>query len=267
MLIRELATALGAGLPLVTALRTMGGAGRSAGQRRILEHIIGQVESGKSLAEAMSTWGKPFGDLIVSMTRGRSGGAACRGAGASGEPPRARCASAAPVASATVYPAFLAILSSAAVAVVVAVIVPRLMKPFAGSSRKMPWMTQVMMGIGESLNAYWWAYLLVLTAGVFGFLAWYQSPEGRHTFDRWILRVPVLGAVMRDVAVARFTRTLATLVAAGLPLLQALKVTKGTLGNRTMERVIDTVAEKVTQGARWRSRWRRVDTSLRCWCR
>lgn len=249
MLIRELATALGAGLPLVTALRTMGGAGRSVGQRRMLEHVIGQVESGKSLAEAMASWGKPFGDLIVSMTRageaaGRLAEVLSHAANLLERDAHVRRA----VASATVYPAFLAVLSSGAVAIVVAVIVPKLMKPFAGSNRQMPWMTQILMGIGESLNTYWWAYLLALTAAVFGFVAWYQSPEGRYKFDRFILRVPVLGAVMRDVAVARFTRTLATLVASGLPLLQALKVTKGTLGNRAMERVIDMVTEKVTQG-------------------
>lgn len=249
MLIRELATALSAGLPLVTALRTMGGTGRSTGQRRMIEHVIGHVESGKSLAEAMSTWGKPFGDLIVSMTRageaaGRLSEVLSQAANLLERDAKVRRA----VASATVYPAFLAVLSSAAVAVVVAVIVPRLMKPFQGSAREMPWMTQILMGIGESLNTYWWAYLLAIVAGTFGFLAWYQSPEGRLRFDRFILRVPVLGTVMRDVAVARFTRTLATLVASGLPLLQALRVTKGTLGNRAMEKVIDTVTEKVTQG-------------------
>lgn len=249
MLVRELATALSAGLPLVTSLKTMGGPGRTPAQRRMLDHVVGQVESGKSLAEAMASWGPPFTDLLVSMTRageaaGRLSEVLSHAANLLERDAKVRRA----VASATVYPVFLGVLSMIAVFIVIAVIVPRLMKPFQASNRELPWMTRILMGMGDSLHHYWWAYLLVIAAAAFGFVSWYVSPEGRHRFDRFILRVPVLGSVLRDVAVARFTRTLATLVSSGLPLLQALRVTRGTLGNRAMERVIDTVTEKVTQG-------------------
>lgn len=215
----------------------------------MLDHVVGQVESGKSLAEAMASWGPPFTDLLVSMTRageaaGRLSEVLSHAANLLERDAKVRRA----VASATVYPVFLGVLSMIAVFIVIAVIVPRLMKPFQASNRELPWMTRILMGMGDSLHHYWWAYLLVIAAAAFGFVSWYVSPEGRHRFDRFILRVPVLGSVLRDVAVARFTRTLATLVSSGLPLLQALRVTRGTLGNRAMERVIDTVTEKVTQG-------------------
>jgi len=249
MMVRELSTALSAGLPLIVALRTMVGQGRSKGQRRAVEHIIAQVENGKSLGDAMASWGKPFNDLIISMTR--AGEAAGRLPEVLGQAANLLDRDAKvrqSIASATLYPAFLAVLSIAAIFVVVVKIVPGLMKPFQGSNRELPFMTQALMSVSDAFVASWWILLIVMLAGGFIFANWYKSAEGRHTFDRTLLRLPLLGPLLRDVAVARFTRTLATLVAAGLPLLQALRVTRGTLGNRAMERVIDTVSEKVTQG-------------------
>jgi general secretion pathway protein F len=249
MMIRELATALGAGLPLVTALRTMSGAGRSAAQRRAVVHLVEQVEQGRSLADAMASWGSPFSDLIVSMTRagesaGRLAEVLSQAAALLERDSKVRGA----VLSATLYPAILALLSIGAVAVMMVKIVPSIMKPFADSGTQLPLMTRALIGTSNFAVAWWWLILLVGGAITFGITAWRSTPEGRRRFDLLLLRAPILGPLLRDLAVARFTRTLATLVAAGLPLLQSLRITKGTLGNKAMEAVIDTVSDKVTQG-------------------
>ena len=98
------------------------------------------------------------------------------------------------------------------------------------------------------IGGYWWAILLTIAIVLFAGSRLYARPDVRLVVDRTLLRIPVLGAVLRDVAVARFTRTFGTLVSAGLPVLTALRITRGTLGNRAMEQVIDEVVEHVAAG-------------------
>ncbi len=245
---RELATALQAGLPLVPALRTLGRQGRTASQRRMLDTIIEQVEHGRSLGDAAAAWGKPFGDLTVSMIRAGE---------ASGKLPEVLTQAAnlldrdlklrRSILSATFYPMILLSLISVAIVVVVTVIVPRVLKNVP-KNFDLPWPTQVVQGVAQFFAGYWWLIVPLVLAAIWGARRAYEDPGVRLRVDTWLLRVPVLGRLLRDVAVARFTRTLGTLTTAGIPVIQALKITRGTLGNRAMERVIDEVCEQVAGG-------------------
>ena len=247
--IRELATAIEAGLPLVQALRTLGKQGRSTRQQEMLNFLIEQVEHGKTLSDAMSAWGPPFGDLTINMTRagevsGQMGEVLGQAADLLDKDLKLRRS----LIGAITYPAALLVLVSGAIIIVVTVIVPKLPKQFASLGSRLPWPTRVLQGTADFFASYWWLVLLVL-AGIFIFVSrTYASREGRLKIDRGLLKVPVLGTMLRDVAVARFTRTLGTLTSSGIPVIMALKVTKGTLGNRAMENVIETVIEKVSTG-------------------
>ena len=247
--IRELATAVQAGLPLVQALRTIARQGRSDRQRGMLGRIIEEVEHGKSLGDAMAAQGRSFSELTVNLVRtgeasGKLDEVLTQAADLLDRDVKLRRS----VTAATLYPAILACLIVVAVIVVVTFIVPKILKSIAGQVVHLPWPTRVVQGVAGFFADWWW---LIIPAVLVGFLATvrtFRKPGPRMWLDTNLLSVPILGRLLRDVAVARFTRTLGTLVSAGIPAVTALRVTKGTLGNKAMERVIDDVCDQVSAG-------------------
>lgn len=254
--IRELATALTAGLPLVAALRTMRTQGRSARQMEMLDQIIRDVEQGRSLADACTPWTRTLGELTVNLIHagevsGELAEVLTQAADLLDRDLKLRRS----ITGATLYPLIICLLVVVAVVVVVTFIVPNILKQLAGSAVSLPWPTQVVKSAGELFGGMWWGIApgwAVISLAVVGcvmlFKKYYSTDEGRLYVDQRLLRAPLLGRLLRDVAVARFTRTLGTLTSAGIPIITALRVTKGTLGNRAMEQVIDDVAEQVTAG-------------------
>jgi type II secretory pathway component PulF len=250
MLIRELATAISAGLPMVQALRTIARSGRKPRQKAILERVIGRIEEGKSLADACAAEGRSFNDLTINLMRagdasGKLDTVLMQAADLLDRDLKLRRS----VLAATLYPMILAGLISAAILVIVTVIVPKVVKNLGGQSlASLPWPTRVVQGVADFFGTYWWAIIPAVVLAGYGAAWLYRQPRFRLWFDRTLLGTPLLGRVMRDVAVARFTRTLGTLTSAGIPAVAALRITKGTLGNKAMEGVIDRVCEQVTSG-------------------
>jgi type II secretory pathway component PulF len=251
MFIRELATAVQAGLPLVQSLKTIERQIRHAGQKAMVGKIIHEVEHGRSLADACRKVGKPFGELTISLIRGgeasgRLGETLEHLATLLDRDVKIRRM----LVSALIYPAILAFMIVIAIVIMILVIVPRILAPFAGklTTSQLPLPTRVVIGIGDVFGGYWWAILIAVALVLIVFQNAYKRPAGRLSIDRAMLKLPLMGAALRDVAVARFTRTLGTLVSAGLPALTALRVTKATLGNRAMEQVVEQVCEAVSSG-------------------
>jgi type II secretory pathway component PulF len=249
-LVRELATALEAGLPLLQALRT---ARRQAGNRKleaILDFLIERVEAGQPLAKAAQEYGPPFDDLVVGMFRaadatGRTSEILHQLADLLDRAVELRRE----VTAATVYPLIVAGLIAASTVVLVTFLLPRLMAPIAGQTgMTLPWPTMVLLGVADFLKAWWWAVAGAIVGLVFLWRWWIRDAGNRLLFDTAILRIPVLGRLLRDVAVARFTRTLGTLASAGVPILTALRIVRDTLGNTALMKAIDEVGDKVTTG-------------------
>ncbi len=248
-LVRELATAIEAGLPIMQALRTVRRQANTKAMESILDHLIERVEAGAPLYKAAREYGPPFDDMIVGMLRA---------ADASGRMAEVMLQLAdlldrsvelrREVIGATVYPFILLLLMIASVVIIVTVVVPNLLKPLAGEGLALPWPTQVLMGLATFFQSNW----IYLTGGLILALvfwrAWSSVPSNRLKIDHALLKAPVLGPLLRDVAVARFTRTLGTLASAGIPLLEALRITRDTLGNRALMAAIDSVQDKVTAG-------------------
>ncbi|GJQ30897.1 MAG: secretion system protein [Phycisphaerae bacterium] len=248
-LIREMATALSAGLPLVPALRTLLKQGRNPAQREMLTQVIEQVEGGRSLADAMTSWGRPFSELTINLARagevsGRLAEVLTQAAELLDKDLKLRRS----ILGATLYPMILCLLVIGAITVVVTFIVPKILEQLKGAAVTLPWPTRVVQGSSDLLVGYWYIILPLIIVGVVSCVRYYRTPEGRLATDTRLLRVPILGPLLRDVAVARFTRTLGTLVNSGIPIVMALRITKGTLGNKAMERVIDDVIEQVSAG-------------------
>ena len=249
--IRELATAVQAGLPLVQSLKTIERQIKHPGQKAVVGKIIHEVEHGRSLAEACSKVGRPFGELTISLIRGgeasgRLGETLEQLANLLDREVKTRRM----LTSSLIYPAILAVMIAIAVTVMITLIVPRILATVAGklTPDQLPFPTRVVSVAGNLVGTYWWAIGLGIAGVLMALQTTYRNPAGRLSIDRRLLKFPVLGGALRDVAVARFTRTLGTLVSAGLPALTALRVTKATLGNRAMEQVVEQVCEQVSSG-------------------
>jgi type II secretory pathway component PulF len=249
-LIREIATALEAGLPLMQALKTVRQQSKGPAMPMMLDFLIERVEAGMPLHQAAAEYGAPFDDLVIGMFRS---------ADASGKMDEVLHQLASlldrsielrrEIVGATVYPIIVAMLIVASVIVLVTVVLPRLMAPLTEQTNfVMPWPTAVLLGTADFIQSWWWLMIAVVVGVVLGYRAWIVIPKNKRLFDSVLLRLPLLGKLIRDVAVARFTRTLGTLVAAGIPILTALKIVRDTLGNTVLMDAIDEVQEKVTTG-------------------
>ena len=153
------------------------------------------------------------------------------------------------VLGATFYPAIVGALIVGSVVILVTVLVPKLIGPLVAEANfALPWPTQVVLGFANFLSSYWHVFLAIIALALIGWRAWRNVPANRLRLDRFKLRLPVLGRLLRDVAVARFTRTLGTLSSAGLPILEGLRITKHTLANAALEEAMDQVQDQVTHG-------------------
>ncbi|MFG0328670.1 MAG: type II secretion system F family protein [Phycisphaerales bacterium] len=247
--IRELATALEAGLPLMNSLRAVARQASSARQEATVKFLIARIEDGRSFAQAAAEWGAPFDDMTVGMIRaGEASGkleiVLLQLADLLDRDAEVRRS----VRGALVYPAILIVVLSLGVAIIVGIIIPRILETIEGQVSALPLPTRVVKGFADFI-ATWWVFLIgVIICAVVGWRAAMRQPEFKLRVHRTMLRIPVVGEVLRNVAVARFARTLGTLMSSGLPVMEALVVTRDTLGNKAMENVIDEVTEKVRGG-------------------
>ena len=248
-LMRELATGIEAGLPLMQSLVTVRRQSTSQKQAVILDFLIEKVEAGRPLHEACRDYGDPFDEMIVGMIRA---------ADASGRMHEVLHQLAdllerslelrRELVGATIYPMIVLFIMGVSVAIFVTILLPKLMVPLQQQGVELPWPTRVLLGLADFLGAWWWAIIGLGVAVVFIWKGWSRIPANRRIVDGFLLRIPVLGNLLRDIAVARFTRTLGTLSSAGVPILTALSIVRDTLGNTVMMDAIDEVRERVTTG-------------------
>lgn len=251
MFIRDLGTAVNAGLPLVAAMRTISRQGRNERQRAMLAMLVERVEAGDPLSDAMQAYGRPFTDMVISLVR------AGEAAGRLGETLRYSSdllerdvKLRRQVLGALLYPGIIGVLIVIAVIVVVTFVVPRVLGAVATTGAiRLPWPTLVVQGVAGFFAQWWWLILCGGAAALWASSRALANPEFRLKFDRFLLEVPLIGPMLRDVAVARFTRTLGTLVGAGLPVLASLRITKAVLQNKALENAMDSVAEEVSGGS------------------
>ncbi|MGP1347850.1 MAG: type II secretion system F family protein [Phycisphaerales bacterium] len=248
-LIRELSVAMRAGLPLVPSLKTIARQGRSPAQKAMLESIIKDVEQGRTLADAMRSVGKPFDDLVIALVNageasGRMGEVMDHAATLLDRAARLR----GQILGALLYPAVLMVFIVGAIITIVTVVVPQVIASAEGQITVMPWPTRVVQGMANLMTDWWWAMAIgAALALVIARAAW-RSPAPRLAIDSFMLRAPALGTLVRDIAVARFTRTFGTLTGAGLPVLQSLRIVRDTLGNAALTAAMDEVADEVAHG-------------------
>ena len=146
------------------------------------------------------------------------------------------------------YPAFLAVVSALAVIVLLGVVVPRFKPIFANSGKAIPFVTQVVLLAGDALRNWWWAMLVALAAALYMVQRWLRDPEARYRFDRWLVTGRVVGPLFARIEMARFARTLGTLLANGVTLVAALNIVRETMSNAYLAEAIGGVGRELKEG-------------------
>jgi len=247
--VRQFATMIDAGLPLVQCLDILGSQTPNLGFRKVIFAIKTRVEGGSTFSDALKDHPKVFDELFVQLcAAGEVGGildtilnrlAVYR---EKAEKLKGK------VKGALTYPLIVLTVGIGVTALLLLKVTPVFAKMFADFGSALPAPTQVIVDLSEWLQAYILYMVAGIAAFIFAFVTFYRNPRGRQIFDKVILVVPLLGSVMTKVAVARFTRTLGTMISSGVPILDALDVTAKTAGNRTIESAIQYVRTKISEG-------------------
>jgi general secretion pathway protein F len=246
---RQLSTLVGAGVPLVSALGALTEQVENARLKSILGHVRDRVNEGSSLADALAQGG-PFSDLYIGMVRaGEAGGALEQVLARLADYQESEVRLRNKVGSILIYPAVMFGFALIVIATVVTVVLPQITELLASLDQPLPVYTRAIIALSHLARDWWWAILAASVGIALLLRALVQTERGRLTFDRTRLRLPVVGRVVRLLAIARFTRTLATLLAGGLPIVRALDIAKHVANNRVLGAAVDAARDSLTEGS------------------
>jgi type IV pilus assembly protein PilC len=246
---KQFATMIDAGLPLVQCLDILANQMDNASFKRVVLAIKTKVESGSTFADALKDHPKVFDELFIQLcAAGEVGGILDtilnRLANYREKAEKLKRK----VKGAMIYPIIVITVAIGVTALLLLKVTPVFAKMFTDFGSAMPAPTQFVIDLSEWLQKYILYMLVVVAALIAAFVAFYRNPKGRRIIDKLVLQLPIVGPVIRKVAVARFTRTLGTMISSGVPILDALDVTAKTAGNRTIEDGIYYVRTKISEG-------------------
>jgi general secretion pathway protein F len=246
---RQLATLLKAGIPLAEALGALSDQSENKKFQMIMAGIRQKVNEGGSLADAMKEHPTVFPELYTNMVRsGETAGNLDAVLARLADFLDKQHALRSKVAGAMTYPILMLVLGTGVMGVLMVAVVPKITAIFEDTGAALPWNTQVLIFVAGLTGSYWWLLLLLAVGLFFGIRRWSRTVKGRAAIDRAQLRMWLVGHLVRYVAVARFARTLATMLASGVPLLTALEIVKKVLDNTVLERVIEEARDAIREG-------------------
>src|SRR6266480_4247664 len=223
---RQFATMINAGLPLVQALDILAQQTENKALADVTRAVVYDVESGHTLADALRKHPKAFSDLYVNMVAaGEAGGILDTILLRLAQFLEKNDAIVRKVKGAMVYPAVIFSVAGIAVSVLLIFVIPTFQSMFASAGIQLPLPTRIVIGLSSLLKHYWWAMILAAGGVVFGIRRYYTTPAGKLMIDKLLLKMPVLGDLLRKSAVSRFTRTLGTLISSGVSILDGLEIT------------------------------------------
>ena len=249
----QLSTALQAGLPLLSGLELLRKQQHKIATKELLGDLVDAVSAGQSLSEAMAKHERVFSPLYLSMIRvGETGGILEQTSVQLADMLTREEKIKTNMKNASAYPIFVLCLGLVSVTIVITVILPRIIGTLGADLTVLPMPTRILMGISGFIKGLFtsflgWMALAAISVGFYRLIKWTRT-TGRLQYDMFKLRIPILGSVLRTIAVGRFARTLGALTMGGVTILEALGVVRDTLGNELLGREIDTVAEKVKRG-------------------
>lgn len=249
LLTRQFATLLVAGLPLVEALGVLVEQAEKKPTKALLAEIREEVRGGKALSVVLETYGKDFSPIYVHMVRaGEASGALDQILFRLSEFLEKQLALKAKVTNATLYPALMLFVGVSVLFFLMAFVVPKITAVFTSMKQALPWPTVVLMSISQFFADYWLLLVGFAIACIFFIRRFVHTEKGRILADRVTLRLPLIGDVARMVSISRLTGTLATMLASGVQLLDALDVSKRVMNNRVLEETVEGARQNIREG-------------------
>ena len=246
---RQFSVMIDAGLPLVQCLEILGNNQENPAFQKCLTGIRQTVEGGATLSNAMKQYPKIFDDLTTNMIEaGETGGILdtilIRISSYVEKAVKLKAA----VKSALIYPVSVISIAVLIVGALLKFVVPIFANLFAGLGVELPLPTRIVMGLSAFVSNFWWVVVLFIVILVVAVKQIRKQPQGRLMWDKMMLHLPVFGMVLRKIAVARFTRTLGTLITSGVPILEGLSITARTSGNAVLEQALMKVRKAIEEG-------------------
>jgi general secretion pathway protein F len=246
---RQLATLIRAKIPLFEALSALIDQVEKEGLRRALTNIRDQVREGISFADALKEHPTIFTDMYVNMVRaGEASGTLEAVLTRLTDFIEKQAKLKGKVTSAMAYPVLMMIIAITLISVLMVAVVPKVTSIFENMGRALPWYTRLLITVSEFTSSFWWVILGLGALGWWLFKRWKSTEEGRYKWHAFLLRVPIFGPLISMVAISRFSRTLATLLGAGVSLLQAMNIVRDVLGNAALERVVEQATSSIREG-------------------
>ena len=246
---RQRAVLTGAGVPLAEALAALVDQVDHERLKKVISNVKQRVNEGSSLADALKAHPRVFSDLYVNMIRaGESSGALevvlKRLADFTESQARLR----AKVVATLTYPVVMVGFSAVILGILFTYVIPKITKVLEDAKVALPWTTRALIAFSTFVHDWWWALALGFALFLVGVARWRRTPAGRARWDVWVLELPVFGGLIRQIAIARFSRTLATLLKSGVPLLSSLDIVKNIVGNTRLARVVEESRDAIREG-------------------
>jgi type IV pilus assembly protein PilC len=246
---RQFSTMIDAGLPLVQCLNILAEQSESKNLRAVTSTVARNVEQGSTLAESLRKHPRTFDDLFTNMVEvGETGGILDVILQRLANYIEKAAALKRKVKSAMVYPASIIAVAFLVIVFMLTFVIPTFAAMFKEMGAELPLPTRIVIWLSDFVRGYILLILAGLVGCVFGLRSYYRTDNGKSTIDALLLKVPIFGTLIRKVAVARFTRTLGTLVQSGVPILEGLRITASTAGNKVVERAVLQCRASVTEG-------------------
>jgi general secretion pathway protein F len=246
---RQLATLLKSGIPLAESLGALVEQQNNQRFKTQLSEVRTAVNEGISLGDALARHPRQFDDLFVSMVRagelaGNLDEVLTRLADFLESSQRLKSK----VQGAMIYPAVMVLIGTIIIAVLMIKVIPEITKTFTQQGKTLPINTRFLVAVSNFIGRNWWLIGIGITVATTLFIKWKASPGGKQVWHRFVLKIPGIGPLVRTVNVARFSRTLGTMLHSGVPMLRALDAAKQVMGNVVMQQVVEEAMKAVTEG-------------------
>jgi len=252
MFTRQLSAMVSAGVPILRSLNSMAKHAESAGFRETINSVIKDIEGGMSFADALGKHPETFNDIYVNMVAaGETGGILDDILKRLALQQEKNSSMKKKIKGAMTYPIVLLAITIIAFFILMTFIIPvigKTIKDMGGPDAKLPLLTEIMLGISDFMVSFWYLIVPAFIGGIWALIHYIKTPKGRIKFHRVIIKVPAVGAIVRKVAIARFTRTFSALIGAGVAVLEALDVTSRAVGNVVYEESLREATKRVQNG-------------------
>lgn len=246
---RQLATLVGAGIPLVEALAALVEQVEHPRLRRIISQVKQRVNEGASLADALGDHAKIFSNLYINMIRaGESSGALDVVLVRLADFTESQAKLKSKITGSLAYPIVMMVVAVIIVGVLFTSVIPKVTAIFADMNVTLPFYTRALIFVSDFTANYWYVVIALVVLTVLATRAWLRTPKGTLSWHRAQLRLPVMGHLVRLIAMSRFSRTLSTLLSSGVPLLTAMDIVRAIVGNQVLQEVVEKARDSIREG-------------------